>query len=189
MLMSLENVTHSKWLKKLAYIMAGKEAGITNTHYHNDNQLVQEELKRVIGDRQVQVEDRQNLPFTDAVIHETQRLGNVIPLLFFHRANQNITFQGYFIEKPAHFLNKDGKFFKRDAFLPFLAGHRMCPGESLARMELFISFATLLQHFRFVPHLELQRRNWIHLLALVVLSVLNAINCVLFLLCEQDALV
>ncbi|KAM4713323.1 LOW QUALITY PROTEIN: cytochrome P450 2K1-like [Anableps anableps] len=187
-----------------------QEAGITNSHYHNDNLLVtimnlfaggtettsttlrwallfmakypkiqdqvREELKRVIGDRQVQVKDRQNLPFTDAVIHETQRVANVLPLAIFHRTNQNIIFQGYSIEKgttvipvltsvlqdenewekptifyPAHFLNKDGKFFKRDAFLPFSAGCRACPGESLVRMELFIFFATLLQHFRFSP--------------------------------------
>lgn len=33
----------------------------------------------------------------------------------------------------------------------FFIGRRMCPGESLARMELFIFFITLLQHFRFSP--------------------------------------
>uniref|UniRef100_A0A3B4WYB6 Cytochrome P450 2K1-like n=1 Tax=Seriola lalandi dorsalis TaxID=1841481 RepID=A0A3B4WYB6_SERLL len=137
---------------------------------------VQEELSRVIGSRQVQVEDRKNLPFTDAVIHETQRLANIIPFSLPHKTSQDITFQGYFIKKgttvfplltsvlydesewekpysfyPAHFLDKDGKFVKRDAFLPFSAGRRICLGESLARMELFIFFTTLLQHFRFTP--------------------------------------
>ncbi|XP_015247773.1 PREDICTED: cytochrome P450 2K1-like [Cyprinodon variegatus] len=187
-----------------------EEAGITNSHYHNDNLLVtvmnlfsagtettattlrwalmfmakypkiqddvRQELKRVIGDRQVQVEDRQNLPLTDAVIHETQRFANIVPLAIFHKTSENIVFKNYLIEKgttiipvltsvlhdesewerpstfyPNHFLNKDGKFRKRDAFLPFSAGRRMCPGESLARMELFIFFITLLQHFRFSP--------------------------------------
>uniref|UniRef100_A0A3Q1K2Y8 Uncharacterized protein n=2 Tax=Anabas testudineus TaxID=64144 RepID=A0A3Q1K2Y8_ANATE len=136
---------------------------------------VREELRRVIGSRQVQVEDRKNLPFTDAVIHETQRMANVLPSGS-HKTSQDITFQGYFIKKgtsinllfgsvlfdetewekphsfyPAHFLDKDGKFVKRDAFMPFSAGRRMCLGESLARMELFIFFTSLLQHFRFTP--------------------------------------
>ncbi|XP_062266921.1 cytochrome P450 2K1-like isoform X2 [Platichthys flesus] len=137
---------------------------------------VQEELSRVIGSRQVQVEDRKNLPFIDAVIHETQRLANIVPMALPHKTSQDVTFQGHFIKKgttvyplltsvlydenewekphsfhPAHFLNKEGKFVKRDAFMPFSAGRRVCLGESLARMELFIFFVTLLQRFRFTP--------------------------------------
>uniref|UniRef100_A0A8D0CQZ3 Cytochrome P450 2K1-like n=1 Tax=Sander lucioperca TaxID=283035 RepID=A0A8D0CQZ3_SANLU len=121
-------------------------------------------------------EDRKNLPFTDAVIHETQRLASILPIAVPHKTSQDITFQGHFIKKgttvyplltsvlhdesewerphsfyPAHFLDKDGKFVKREAFMPFSAGHRICPGESLARMELFIFFTSLLQHFRFTP--------------------------------------
>uniref|UniRef100_A0A3P9H1L0 Uncharacterized protein n=1 Tax=Oryzias latipes TaxID=8090 RepID=A0A3P9H1L0_ORYLA len=139
---------------------------------------VQEELSRVMEGRQVTVEDRQRLPFTDAVIHETQRKANIIPLSLLHRTSQDVTFKGYFIEKgttvipvltsvlydenewekpnifyPAHFLSKDGKFLKRDAFMPFSAGRRLCLGESLARMELFLFFSTLLQHFRITPPL------------------------------------
>ncbi|XP_030576986.1 cytochrome P450 2K1-like isoform X3 [Archocentrus centrarchus] len=137
---------------------------------------VQEELRRVIGDRQVQVADRKNLPFTDAVIHETQRLSSIVPTALPHKTTRDITFHGHFIEKgttvfplltsvlhdpdewerphsfyPAHFLDKEKKFVKRDAFIPFSAGRRVCLGEGLARMELFLFFATLLQHFRFTP--------------------------------------
>ncbi|XP_077367239.1 cytochrome P450 2K1-like isoform X2 [Festucalex cinctus] len=145
--------------------------------YPEIQEKVQAELKRVIGDRQVQVEDRKNLPFTDAVVHETQRLSDIIPMSLPHRTSQDVTFRGYFIKKmprtvcplltsvlhderewekplsfhPQHFLDKDGKFVKPDAFMPFSAGRRVCLGESLARMELFIFFVTLLQHFRFRP--------------------------------------
>uniref|UniRef100_A0A8C3G0K7 Cytochrome P450 2K1-like n=1 Tax=Cyclopterus lumpus TaxID=8103 RepID=A0A8C3G0K7_CYCLU len=132
------------------------------------------EINRVIGSRQAQVEDRKNLPYTDAVIHETQRMGNIVPMSLPHQTSQDVTFQGHFIEKgttviplltsvlsdeseweephsfhPAHFLDKDGKFLKRDAFMPFSAGRRACLGESLAKMELFIFFTTLMQQFRF----------------------------------------
>nr|XP_013809017.1 PREDICTED: cytochrome P450 2J6-like [Apteryx mantelli mantelli] len=49
---------------------------------------------------------------------------------------------------PEHFLEK-GQYRKREAFLPFSAGKRACPGEQLARTELFIFFTALLQKFTF----------------------------------------
>ncbi|MEQ2246469.1 Cytochrome P450 2K6 [Ilyodon furcidens] len=45
----------------------------------------------------------------------------------------------------------EGKFIKRDAFLPFSAGRRVCLGESLAKMELFLFFTSLIQRFQFTP--------------------------------------
>lgn len=40
---------------------------------------VQEELGRVVGGRQVQLQDRNNMPYTNAVIHEIQRVANAVP--------------------------------------------------------------------------------------------------------------
>nr|XP_046270082.1 cytochrome P450 2K1-like isoform X3 [Scatophagus argus] len=137
---------------------------------------VQEELSRVVGRRQVRVEDRKYLPYTDAVIHESQRLANIVPMAIPHKTSQDVNYKGYFIQQgttvfplltsvlydesewespntfnPSHFLDKEGKFIRRDAFMPFSAGRRACLGESLARMEIFLFFTSLLQRFRFTP--------------------------------------
>ncbi|CAL9691862.1 unnamed protein product [Knipowitschia caucasica] len=146
------------------------------TKYPHYQDLVREEISTVIGRRQVQIEDRKDLPFTDAVIHEIQRFANIAPMALAHRTSCDLIFQGHTIKngttivplltsvhfdeseweephsfRPQHFLSDDGKFRKRDAFMPFSAGRRACLGESLARMELFLFFVTLLQWFRFSP--------------------------------------
>ncbi|XP_010866620.2 cytochrome P450 2K1 isoform X1 [Esox lucius] len=144
--------------------------------YPHIQDLVQEEITRVIGGHQPLVEDRKNLPYTDAVIHEIQRLANIVPMSIPHATSRDITFQGYFIKKgtcviplltsvlhdegewespqtfnPAHFLDEQGRFIKKEAFMAFSAGRRVCLGESLARMELFLFFTSLLQRFHFSP--------------------------------------
>ena len=64
---------------------------------HADQVL--EELKRVVGSRQVRIEDRKNLPYTDAVIHESQRHANIAPIGIPHRTSKDVTFRGYFIKE------------------------------------------------------------------------------------------
>uniref|UniRef100_A0A3P8PC36 Cytochrome P450, family 2, subfamily AD, polypeptide 2 n=1 Tax=Astatotilapia calliptera TaxID=8154 RepID=A0A3P8PC36_ASTCA len=141
------------------------------------SEKVQAEIDRVVGQSRLPtLTDRPKLPYTDAVIHETQRVGNIVPLGLPKMASKDSTLGGYFIPKgtaittilssvlfdknewetpdvfnPEHFLDSEGKFQKRDAFLPFLAGKRVCIGEPLAKMELFLFFASLLQRFTFRP--------------------------------------
>lgn len=61
---------------------------------------VQAEIDRVIGQtRQPTMADKPNLPYTDAVIHEIQRMGNIVPLNGLRMAAKDTILGGYFIPK------------------------------------------------------------------------------------------
>ncbi|XP_038639762.1 cytochrome P450 2J2-like isoform X2 [Scyliorhinus canicula] len=143
--------------------------------YPDIQERCQKEIDQVIGwSRTPSMEDAPNMPYVNAVVHEVQRFGNVVPLAAGHAATRDTSFRGYTIKKgtmilinmpsvlseetqwkdskhfnPGNFLNENGEFFKPDAFIPFSMGLRACPGEKLARMELFLFFASLLQNFEF----------------------------------------
>ncbi|KAM9052858.1 cytochrome P450 2E1 [Megaptera novaeangliae] len=132
-----------------------------------------EEIDRVIGPSRIPaVKDRLDMPYLDAVVHEIQRFIDIIPSNLSHKATRDTVFRGYVIPKgtviiptldsllydsqefpepekfkPEHFLNENGKFKYSDHFKPFSAGKRVCVGEGLARMELFLFLASILQHF------------------------------------------
>ncbi|XP_032094913.1 cytochrome P450 2C15-like [Thamnophis elegans] len=136
---------------------------------------VQQEIDEVVGtNRTPSMEDRLKMPFTNAVVHEVQRYQIGSAESFPRATTCDVKFHGYNIPKciavapilpslhydplhwetpekfnPDHFLDEKGQFRKRDAFMPFSAGKRACPGEALARMELFLFFSTLLQRFTF----------------------------------------
>ncbi|XP_070809082.1 cytochrome P450 2J6-like [Pituophis catenifer annectens] len=134
----------------------------------------QKEIDAILGSNSnLQCEDREKLPYTNAVIHEIQRCTTVGPLGVPHASIQNAKLCGYQIPKgtaiftnlhsvhhdesqwkfphefnPSNFLNAKGEFVKPEAFLPFSAGPRVCLGENLARMELFLFLTTILRNFR-----------------------------------------
>ncbi|XP_063771263.1 cytochrome P450 2C5-like isoform X2 [Pseudophryne corroboree] len=140
--------------------------------YPDIQRKVQNEIDKVIGTSEPLVAHRKDMPYTDAVVHEIQRFGNIGPANIPHATTQDITFRGYFIPKgtqvipllmsvlydknhfkkpkefyPEHFLDAGGNFVKNEAFMPFSAGKRSCAGENLAKMELFMFFVKLLQNF------------------------------------------
>ncbi|XP_063771257.1 cytochrome P450 2C5-like [Pseudophryne corroboree] len=142
--------------------------------YPHIQRKVQSEIEKVIGSAAPQAAHRKDMPYTDAVIHEIQRFGNIVPTNLPHATTQDITLQGYFIPRgthviplltsvlydkdyfkkpkefyPEHFLDASGNFVKNEAFMPFSAGKRSCAGENLAKMELYMFFVKLLQNFTF----------------------------------------
>ncbi|XP_070616592.1 LOW QUALITY PROTEIN: cytochrome P450 2J2-like [Erythrolamprus reginae] len=132
------------------------------------------EIDTVVGNKAIlKYEDREKLPYTNAVIHEIQRFSNVAPLGLPHVSTKEVQLFGYKIPKdtlvfvniqsahcdesqwkfpnefnPSNFLNEEGEFVKPEAFLAFSAGPRVCLGENLARMELFLFFTSILRNFQ-----------------------------------------
>ncbi|XP_059829936.1 vitamin D 25-hydroxylase isoform X1 [Hypanus sabinus] len=141
--------------------------------YPNIQEKVHQEIDTIVGKSQIPaLENRSQMPYTEAVLHEVLRYCNIAPLGIFRATSKNTIVRGYSIPKgttvitnlysvhfdekywnspdlfcPERFLDKNGQFVKKEAFVPFSIGRRHCLGEQLARMELFLFFTMLLQRF------------------------------------------
>ncbi|XP_075057381.1 cytochrome P450 2K1-like isoform X2 [Mixophyes fleayi] len=137
---------------------------------------VQNEIEKVIGSSQPQTHHQKEMPFTNAVIQEIQRVSSISQSSVPRATTRDIMFRGFFLPKgtfiipllptvlqdkdyfekpeefyPQHFLDSEGNFVMNKAYIPFSAGRRSCTGQQLAKLELFLIFTRLMQKFTFHP--------------------------------------
>ncbi|KAI6219424.1 (pine wood nematode) hypothetical protein [Aphelenchoides besseyi] len=140
-------------------------------------QKLHAELDRVIGsDRLITMSDKNDLPYTNAVVNEIQRCANIIGQNLLRRTGRDMKISGYDVPKgtiiipqisvpmvdpkifpepkkfnPDRFIDANGKLKRCEEFMPFSLGKRQCLGESLARTELFLFIANLCNLYKFLP--------------------------------------
>ncbi|GFO01914.1 cytochrome p450 2j5 [Plakobranchus ocellatus] len=145
-------------------------------HHPEIHDKVYKEISEQVGHgRRVTMNDRANLRYLDAAIKESQRYASVVPLLP-RKVLESFKMNGYNIPKdtvillnmhsslhdakvwgdpenfrPERFLDAKGNLINQEELVPFGLGKRSCPGEALAKMELFIFMSSLFQRFRFEP--------------------------------------
>jgi len=143
---------------------------------HPDIQAkVHKEIDDVIGrERSPSAEDKLKMPYTEATLQEVHRRGSAAWLSIPHSTTEESNLLGFRIPKhtmimpnimavhheeklfpdpysfrPERFINEHGQFVKSEHVIPFSVGKRFCLGESLARMEVFLYFTSMLQKFTF----------------------------------------
>lgn len=136
---------------------------------------LQAEIDAVVGRlRPPALADREHMPYTEAVLLETQRLGDVAAVALPHCTMAPVTIGGYRVPagvtvmanlhsvhhshslfqgpgefRPERFLDDAGRFVPNRNVMPFSVGKRQCMGESLARANIFLFLTGWLQHYSF----------------------------------------
>ena len=136
------------------------------------------EMMRVLDpDTPPKFSDRQRLPLLWATVIEVFRCGSIVPLLLPHRTTADAWISGFRIPKdttvlvntyaihndvriwndphtfrPARFLDENGSYSPPPpfSFYPFSAGKRVCVGEILGKMIVFVTIARICYEYRLV---------------------------------------
>ncbi|XP_041484810.1 cytochrome P450 2U1-like [Lytechinus variegatus] len=143
-------------------------------HYPEIQKKVHEEIDRVLDERGPRLQDKKSMPYLQATIMEILRIRPVVPMAIPHVTTEEIVLRGYTIPKgailtpniwschhsaefwdnpevfkPDRFLTNDMKSLVDEplAYMPFSCGSRKCLGDQLAKNELFLIFAKIMQKF------------------------------------------
>ncbi|KAE8374971.1 cytochrome P450 [Aspergillus bertholletiae] len=146
--------------------------------YPEVQRKAQEEINRVIGPNKLPTfDDRDKLPYIDALVKETLRWHPVGPMGIPHLVTEDDIYEGYLIPKGAlvlaniwGFTHDPNTYREPEAFRPerflgdnpepdphnitFGFGRRICPGRLLADATVFLSIAQSLSVFNFSKHEE-----------------------------------
>ncbi|CAH1787802.1 unnamed protein product, partial [Owenia fusiformis] len=146
-------------------------------HYPQLQARIQDSIRQHIGETEPPtMEHRNKCVLAEATILEVLRCHPPLPLAVPHTNHHDDTINGYYIPantmvmpnlhaahhdekywenpsefKPERFIDADGQIdkVKSTHLVVFSMGKRVCPGEALARMELFLTFTALLQRYTF----------------------------------------
>lgn len=133
------------------------------------------ELDNAVGrDRLPTIQDKPNMPLLQATVLEVLRISSVVPLGLPHQTTEDTSvgrykipkdtmvvvnlwavnhdprvFENPYIFNPYRFLDENGDVCKEKSKLqlPFSIGSRRCLGSTLAKAEIFLLLACLLQNF------------------------------------------
>ncbi|XP_062612895.1 cytochrome P450 2C15-like [Saccostrea cucullata] len=147
-------------------------------HYPQWQKILQKDIDDVIGQGQPKMEHRDKLPRVEAFILEIQRVADIVPMNLPHASGEDFVYEGHLFPKgvlvfcildsvmsdpeafpeptkfkPERFLDDNGNCQgeQKNKLIPFSIGRRVCLGESLAKMELFLFFTRFLQKFEIKP--------------------------------------
>ena len=145
-------------------------------HWPEYQDKIYDEIINTVGtDRYPTYKERDRLPLFQACIQETLRMGNIAVLGLPRRATQDTSLNNVNIPKdtqimfnfwnyhmnekywenpniynPYRWLDENHQYFEQNkyaSFIPFSAGIRNCPGEPLARLELFLFMSRIMRDF------------------------------------------
>ncbi|XP_078323096.1 cytochrome P450 2C29-like [Crassostrea virginica] len=147
------------------------------THPKSQSRMRQEILDVIGHSTYPSMDHKDQMPYTEAVLHETLRLGSITPLSLPHGLTKEVRHGESIIPKeavlipnissvlfdsaifenpnsfcPDRFLDENGQLNGKEKYvITFSLGKRVCLGEALARMELFLLMTSLIQRFEFLP--------------------------------------
>ncbi|KAF7992669.1 hypothetical protein HCN44_005013 [Aphidius gifuensis] len=120
---------------------------------------IYQDIFDVMGDKEITLNDRSKLVRLESSICEVQRIRSIVPIGIPHGCTMvvpllwSIHMSSEYFKNPEEFnhdrfLNDDGTFKKSEAFIPFQTGKRVCVGDELARMILFLYAGRILQNYK-----------------------------------------